>query len=368
MKTLILTAILCVGSFSYANQARQDSTSSTMEFTREEAETAPRGLLPFIGLGGGYTGYDEDGSVEGTPATLKLLGSWYLQAPVVFDLGYGVNNQQFTQAGNNEDTAMTGGALEFAARYRWDSTRWQGGIVANQLYEQGPDFGADQGDAHFVGLQALKEFNLSASWLARLGARAMAMTNTVDNNVYMYLIDLQIGWNPSAYRTSVRTTENPMQTEEMIVDETEVIEPARPVAKTAPSSALEAVGLTALVPGENNVEFPTAQATVSPDDKEKLASMAAVLEENKDLYDRVEIRGYADSSGSEEFNKQISKQRAEQVRSILQQNGLKDVDVTAVGKGTADSTGMQAADRRAEVIFIGVKDEAKLRDALSTIE
>lgn len=366
MKTLILTAILCVGSFSYANQADQESTSSTMEFTREEAETAPRGLLPFIGLGGGYTGYDEDGSAEGTPATLKLLGSWYLQAPVVFDLGYGVNNQQFSQAGDNEDTAMTGGALEFAARYRWDSTRWQAGVVGNQFYEQGQDLGADQGDAHFVGLQALKEFNLSPSWLARLGARAMAMTNTVDNNVYMYLIDLQIGWNPSAYRTSVRTTENPVETEETIVEE--VVEPARPVADVEPAAALGAVGLTALVEDESNIEFPTAQAKVSPEDEEKLASIATVLEENKDLYDRVEIHGYADSTGSEQFNQQLSEQRAEQVRSILQENGLDDVDVSAVGKGTADSTGMQDSDRRAELIFIGVKDEAKLREALSTIE
>lgn len=379
MKTIILIALLSVGSLAQANQ--QTPTTSALEFSREEAERAPEGLVPFLALGGGYTGYENVGATEGTPATLKLLGSYYFPAThFVTDLGYGVNNQQFTQSRETTlDTSKTGGVLEFAARYRWDS-KWQAGIVANQFYEQGAALSADQGDAHFVGLQVLREFNMTPSWLARLGVRAMSLTNNTDGLVAMYLVDLQIGWNPGAYRPSVRQTaaqENPVQREPQAQNVTEVTdepeevqasEPARPVAEVEPASALSSVAFSSLIATGGDIQFNTARASVSAEDQQRLSRIAKALSENKDLYDKVEIRGYADASGSAAANQRISQQRAETVRNIMRRNGLRSSDVVAKGMGSAESTGVQASDRRAELVFTGVKDEAKLREVLSQIE
>lgn len=351
MKTLILTSLLCLTSLSYANQ--ETPTTSALEFSREEAERAPQGLLPFIALGGGYTGYDTLGSVEGSPATLKLLGSYYLEMPYVFDVGYGVNNQQFIQASRSQDTAMTGGAFELAARYRWDN-RWQAGVIANHLFEQGRNFSAEQGDAQFAGLQVLREFNMTSSWLARVGARAMGLTNNTGSLVTMYLVDLQIGWNPGAYKPSVRQTaaqESPVRRE-----------PARPVAQAEPTPVLKDIAF------ESTIQFPTSRVALSPEDQDKLSKVAKALNENKDLFERVEVHGFTDATGDAAVNQRISQQRADQVRSILRRGGLRDVNVMAMGRGSAESTGNMAADRRAELIFIGVKDEAKLRDVLSEIE
>lgn len=370
MKKIILTTLLILGSFANANQ---DATTSALEFGREEAEQKPEGLLPFIALGGGYTGYDTVGAVEGTPATLKLLGSFYLPAPVVFDIGYGVNNQQFIQhEGADIDTSITGGALEFAARYRWDN-RWQAGIVANQLYEQGLNFTADQGDAHFVGLQALREFNVSASWLGRIGARAMALTNNTEGFVGMYLIDLQIGWNPGAYKPTVRETAaaTEEETSAMMEEETPVqrMPPSRPVAGSEPQPILRDVALSNLVAGEGMaINFAPSQYAVNAEDQEKITQLAQALNENKDLYDRVEVVGYTDASGNPTVNRQLSEKRANEVANLLQRNGLRDVDVVAVGKGSEESTGISEKDRRADLIFVGVKDENKLREILSSIE
>lgn len=365
MKTLILIALLSVGSFVHANQ--QAPTTSALEFSREEAERTPEGLIPFIALGGGYTGYENVGTTEGTPATLKLLGSYYLPAShFVFDLGYGVSNQQFTQTRNTAlDTSKSGGALEFAARYRWDS-KWQAGIVADQLYEQGRALSADQGDAHFVGLQVLREFNMTPSWLARLGARAMSLTNNTDGLVAMYLIDLQIGWNPNAYKTSVRQTamqENPVQQQ---VEEPAA--PARPVASVQPESAIHDMALSSLMGTGSDIEFGSARYALTQKDQQKLSKVAKALSENKDLFDHVEVHGYADASGSATKNQILSQQRADSVRNIMRKNGLSSSEVVAKGMGTGDSTGVQASDRRAELVFVGVKDEAKLRDVLSQIE
>ena len=373
MKKIILIALL---STSFTAYAQDTATSSALQFSREESATAPRGLLPFLGLGGGYTGYELNNEVEGSPATLKLLGSFYLESPWVMDIGYGVNNQQFIQSFGSQETAKTGGALEVAARYNF-ANRWQAGVVANQLYDQGTALTADQADAHFVGLQALKEFNVSHSWLARIGARAQALTNNTDGQVFMYMVDLQLGWNPGAYRPSVQqaaTEETPLNVEDtalaeepLVNDPTLAAPPARPVAAVEPASAIQEISY-AEIAGGTAIRFPTAQSQVAGQERTKVTQMAAALRDNADLFDRVEVRGYADTTGTKSVNQEISLQRAESVKNLLESSGLSNVDIAAVGRGSGEPTGVRAQDRRAEVIFIGVKDEAKLREVLSRIE
>lgn len=372
MKKLIIATLLCATPAALA----QDTTTSSLEFTREEAAVRPQGLLPFIAIGGGYTGYENVSEAEGSPATLKLLGSYYFDAPMVVDVGFGVNNQQFTQsAGTANETAITDGALELALRYRWD--RWQAGVVGNQLYKQGPFYSADQADAHFVGLQALRDFNISPSWIARVGARAQSLTNNTDGNVMMYLVDLQLGWNPSAYRPSVSEA-SPVAAEESFAQmdedlmeenaanpEVQGTAPARPIAEVRPEPALRDVSYAAIA-GGTAINFQTARASISAQDQQRLAQISQVLADNSDLYDRVEVHGYTDTTGSSTINERISQQRAETVGNILRRNGVEDV--VAVGKGSADSTGSMASDRRAELVFIGVKDEARLQEVLSQVQ
>lgn len=371
MKTIILTALLSV---SLTAQANQDSaTTSALEFSKEETQMAPRGVLPFLGLGGGYTGYETNGATEGTPATIKLLGSWYLESPWVMDLGYGANNQQFTQASGAQETAITDGALELAARYNFDS-RWQFGVVGNQLFNQGGNYTADQADAQFVGLQLLREFNMTPSWLARLGVRAQALTNNTEQQVGMYMVDLQIGWNPGAYKTSVRSTAAAEmdESETAAMDEPqedislqERVEPARPVAAVEAQSALKDINMSMIAGAGSAIQFRSSQYAISGADNRKLQQVAQVLSENPDLVERVEIHGYADATGTEEVNQRISQARADSVKNILERNGFTNVE--AVGKGATDSTGISAQDRRAELVFVGVKDEEALKRALSEI-
>lgn len=370
MNTISLIALLSLSSAAFANQTTQSMpTTSTLELTQEESEKTPRGLLPFLAAGGGYTGYETLSQTEGSPATLKLLGSFYLESPAVIDVGFGVNNQQFIQATGSQETATTGGVAELAIRYRWDS-RWQAGIVGNQFYEQGRNLSADQGDAHFVGLQVLKEFNMTPSWLARIGARAMSLTNNTDGLVAMYLVDLQIGWNPGAYRPSARQvteTQNPVQRE---FARPEAQAPAaRPVAlEREAQSELKDVAYSNLSSDEGVIRFPSAAVALSNADQRKLSRVAKALNENSDLFERVEVRGYADASGSSILNERLSQQRAEQVRSVLRKNGLRSSSVVAKGMGSANSTGSIASDRRAEIVFVGVKDEEKLREVLAEVE
>ncbi|MDG0818064.1 OmpA family protein [Bdellovibrio svalbardensis] len=353
MKKIILASLLCVGSLAQAQD--QSATSSTLQFSREAVETNPRGLIPFIGAGGGYTGYGENGTSaqEGTPGTVKLLGSYYFESPWVSEFGYGFNSQSFSQS-TAKDSSINNAAIELAARYRSEN-RWQTGVVADQMFGQGGNYAAEQEDAQFVGLQVLKEFNLAPAWLGRVGGRAMALTNNTGNEIYMYLVDLQIGWNPNAYKASAKSAEAKQAEPEMLTERE-----STPVLRDVAYSSLATAGA---------IQFSSGKYSVSNADKKHLAKVAKVLNEHSNLLERVEVVGYTDSTGSTKTNDRLSQARAEQVKAILQKNGLKDVPVTAVGKGSSEATGgSMRADRRTELVFVGVKDEEALRNALASIQ
>lgn len=377
MKTLLLsTLILCMFTTGQSWAQDEESSSSALRFSEEGRGGKPSGIVPFIGAGGGYTAYDSELDVEGVPTTLKLLGSYYFDMPLILDVGYGFNNQQFSQDGALDDT-ITDSALELAARYGFGN-RWQIGVVADHFFNQGGNYGAEQADAQFAGIQLLKEFNISQSWLARVGGRVQTLTNTDDRAVNMAMIDLQIGWNPGSRQptTSSAMAEDSSQSDTSEMAATEYGPAGTGVAATdmeegADSEAM--MGAATDVPldaiaQDKLITFPVGQAQVKEQDQNTLSQVAEVLNDNPELVERVEIRGHADVSGSTELNQRLSEQRASEVASALQESGLTNVEITTVGRGEADAQGTSPQDRRAELVFVGVQDEDSLRDALSSIE
>lgn len=64
---------------------------------------------------------------------------------------------------------------------------------------------------------------------------------------------------------------------------------------------------------------------------------------------QVMLAGYTDESGAAEDNLSLSEQRAEAVRSLLVERGIAGSRLIAVGRGSANSTGDEALDRRVEI-------------------
>lgn len=159
------------------------------------------GWAAYLGANAGYTGYNPNLDVEGAPTSLKLLGSYVLpSATGVFDFGYGIQNQTFSQDAAI-DSAISTGVMELAARYQFEN-RWQLGAVYNQFFDKGSNYGANQPDVEFGGLQVLREFDFADNYLGRIGARAMASLNVDNETVSMVMIDFQIGWGGASRSTS----------------------------------------------------------------------------------------------------------------------------------------------------------------------
>lgn len=189
---LVLTVLsILISSTTYA-QYKENSPNRSQSKSEKMNNTVQQGFAGYLTAGLGYSAYNSNLDVEGTPTSFKLLGSYVTtENTAVIDLGYGIQNQKFSQNAAIDNSISTG-VLEFATRYQFES-KWQLGAVANQFFNKGTNYGANQGDAQFGGVQLLREFSINGNYLARVGGRLMTSLNVDNESVNMALIDLQIG-------------------------------------------------------------------------------------------------------------------------------------------------------------------------------
>jgi hypothetical protein len=96
---------------------------------------------------------------------------------------------------------------------------------------------------------------------------------------------------------------------------------------------------------------------LKPAARERLARVGGILLAYPDI--KVEIDGYTDSTGSQEFNQKLSMQRAGSVESYLAQQGVAGTSMTTQGFGPSDpiasndtAAGRQQ-NRRVELVVSG---------------
>ena len=104
-----------------------------------------------------------------------------------------------------------------------------------------------------------------------------------------------------------------------------------------------------------DVLFDTNKATLKPGADQKIERLATFLNQNPN--ERLIIEGYTDSTGSEDYNQELSQRRAEAVANSLAARGVPASRYQAVGRGQAfpvaansTSAGRQQ-NRRVEIVF-----------------
>ncbi len=112
------------------------------------------------------------------------------------------------------------------------------------------------------------------------------------------------------------------------------------------------------------VLFATGKYNLRPDAQMRLARLAGIVTSHPGLI--LQVEGYTDNIGSDEFNQKLSEQRAEAVRDFLIQQGVAQQTITAKGFGetmpVADNStaaGRQN-NRRVEIIVSGEVIGAKI--------
>ncbi len=103
--------------------------------------------------------------------------------------------------------------------------------------------------------------------------------------------------------------------------------------------------------------FPRGSAQINPEAKQSLAKIAQALAGDSDK--KICIEGFTDSSGSELLNQKLAEARAEAVKNILIQNGIKESQLSIIPYGNefpaaSNATPEGRADnRRVEIHLTG---------------
>jgi outer membrane protein OmpA-like peptidoglycan-associated protein len=110
---------------------------------------------------------------------------------------------------------------------------------------------------------------------------------------------------------------------------------ARKISESLPGAKVERVGEgIRLVLGENSVRFDTNKSTLTSTAKANLDKLVSVFNEYPDT--DIQIYGYTDSSGADDYNMTLSQQRAASVKSYLSGKGLASSRFNTSGLGEAD--------------------------------
>lgn len=110
---------------------------------------------------------------------------------------------------------------------------------------------------------------------------------------------------------------------------------ARDIDEALPGADVERVGEGIKITlGENSVNFDLNKSSLTSTAKGNLDKLVPVFNEYPDT--DIEIFGYTDSSGSDEYNLKLSEQRAASVKTYLVGKGISSARINTVGRGEAD--------------------------------
>jgi outer membrane protein OmpA-like peptidoglycan-associated protein len=112
-----------------------------------------------------------------------------------------------------------------------------------------------------------------------------------------------------------------------------------------------------LIVNMSDVLFDTAKYTLKPEAREKLAKVSGILLAYPGL--KLQVEGYTDNIGGDEYNQKLSEQRAGSVKDYLESQGVKDSNITATGYGKSDpiadnsTSAGRAQNRRVQLVVSG---------------
>jgi outer membrane protein OmpA-like peptidoglycan-associated protein len=112
-----------------------------------------------------------------------------------------------------------------------------------------------------------------------------------------------------------------------------------------------------LIVNLSDVLFDTAQYTLKPDAREKLAKVSGILLAYPNL--KVQVEGYTDNVGGDQYNLTLSQQRGDAVRAYLVSQGVSPDNITATGYGMSNpvadnaTAAGRAQNRRVNLVVSG---------------
>jgi outer membrane protein OmpA-like peptidoglycan-associated protein len=112
-----------------------------------------------------------------------------------------------------------------------------------------------------------------------------------------------------------------------------------------------------LIVNMSDVLFDFNKYTLKPEAREKLAKVSGILLAYPNL--KLQVEGYTDNIGSDQYNQKLSEERADSVRDFLVQQSVPDNNITAQGYGEShpiadnSTSSGRAQNRRVQLVVSG---------------
>jgi outer membrane protein OmpA-like peptidoglycan-associated protein len=317
----------------------------------------PQGLWPLLGVGAGVMDTGNNARTGGVPMHVKVLGSYYFEgAPWVADAGVGLHNEFLTQDGGGSDT-ITSLYTELAARYEM-TNRWQVGAIWNTLVDNPHRYHSNNDNlASFMGAQVLKEFTYQDRYLVRAGGRAMTSIGLRGESINTLMGEIEV-----SFGNSRKVAEKPVENATPVVE----------AAAVAPHLATHAMQTFQLDPGP--VHFESDSTKLVGASQRYMTRLAHALAANHELFQKVGVVGHTDQRGTSAYNVRLSENRATAVANTLISAGVNKGQIHTIPKGKSEllSTSMAPAalarNRRVELEFEGVKNQAALKNVIDSVK
>jgi len=120
-----------------------------------------------------------------------------------------------------------------------------------------------------------------------------------------------------------------------------------------------------LVRLKNDLLFDTGKDALRDTARGQLQDLGQILAKYKD--DRIRVQGFADNTGSEQLNLQLSERRADAVAGVLRQQGVREQQILTSGLGeghpidTNSTPEGRAKNRRVELYIDVARKDAKAK-------
>ena len=138
---------------------------------------------------------------------------------------------------------------------------------------------------------------------------------------------------------------------------------AEEIRQDIQGARVERVGEGIKITFDSGILFQTNQATLEPPARDNLVELARILKKYDDT--NVLIEGHTDSQGSEEYNLELSRRRAQSVANYLAQQEVDATRFTQMGYGesqpVADNSTVEGrqANRRVEIAIMANEELKK---------
>jgi len=379
--TTTLMTLGLVASVSWAQDSSNQTSTMTTPMGGARNVYDPVGWFPFIGISGGYmSDANNENLTEGSPTEFRLMGSNFNDSRrSVLDLGVGFMGNSFIDKSPTRNNFISGGVAEVAWRYN-TANRWQIGPIVDAYYtgEDNRFASTDPNWTSFAGLQILKEIPIRGASLFRVGLKGLTDLSVRDADVNTVMLDLQWGFGSERPNTPVAVIEPaaPVDTRTTEFEDTSV----SPIGTTYGSPMdsrrvieTDADAGTLTIRDESRMQFDSGVSTLEAENQAFVKKVGEALAGRTDLFDRVEVIGFADQTGSDASNMRISKERAQSVATLLRQSGVDRTKISSSWKGASEPLYQSLLpedlqqNRRVDIVFHGVKDQAALEELLNTI-